>query len=318
MNIIRYQDIHQSLWDTFITSSKNGHFFFLRDYMDYHRDRFQDHSLMVYDRKDRLVAVLPANQTENQLVSHGGLTYGGFITDEYMKTALMLDIFEDLLAYLCDKGISSVIYKPLPYIFHRLPAEEDHYALFRFGAQLFRRDLNTVVIPSANIPFQERRTRIRKKARKSGAETRPSTDFQSFWVILSENLRTVHNLAPAHSLDEILLLHGRFPEHIKLFGVFLEETMVAGTVIYENPTVTHTQYIGSSDLGQSVGALDLLFWSLLTQEYSETPYFSFGVSTESGGHHLNTGLTNFKEGFGGRAILHDFFELPVSRVSDAL
>ena len=35
-------------WDTFVQESKNGTFLFVRDYMDYHRDRFQDCSLLVY------------------------------------------------------------------------------------------------------------------------------------------------------------------------------------------------------------------------------------------------------------------------------
>lgn len=311
MTIARYKDTQQPEWDEFIQSAKNSHFFFLRHYMDYHRDRFTDHSLMVYDEKDRLLTVLPANEADGQLFSHGGLTYGGFITDERMRTAMMLDVFEHMLAYLKEQTISSVIYKPLPYIFHTLPAQEDHYALFRLGAQLFRRDLNTVIIPSADVPFQDRRHRSRKKAQKAGAVVTPSSDYPAFWSILTENLKTAHDLAPAHTVDEMILLQSRFPDQIKLFAVFVEEEMVAGTVIYENPLVTHAQYIGSSDLGQAISALDLLFWQLITQAYYDKPYFSFGVSTESGGHHLNKGLAEFKEGFGGRTILHDFYELPV-------
>ena len=41
--------------------SKNGTFLFLRAYMDYHSDRFHDHSLMFHNEKGKLIAVLPAN-----------------------------------------------------------------------------------------------------------------------------------------------------------------------------------------------------------------------------------------------------------------
>lgn len=47
--------------------------------MDYHADRFQDASLMIY-RKGQLYALLPANRLNNILYSHQGLTYGGLIT----------------------------------------------------------------------------------------------------------------------------------------------------------------------------------------------------------------------------------------------
>ena len=61
ISICRYTQNKQTEWDDFVKVSKNGTFLFLRAYMDYHSDRFQDHSLMFYNEKNRLIAVLPAN-----------------------------------------------------------------------------------------------------------------------------------------------------------------------------------------------------------------------------------------------------------------
>ena len=61
ISISRYTQNKQTEWDDFVKVSKNGTFLFLRSYMDYHSDRFQDHSLMFYNEKNRLIAVLPAN-----------------------------------------------------------------------------------------------------------------------------------------------------------------------------------------------------------------------------------------------------------------
>ena len=58
-------------WDDFVSQTRNGTFLFMRQYMDYHADRFCDHSLMIY-RKERLCALLPANESEGILYSHGG------------------------------------------------------------------------------------------------------------------------------------------------------------------------------------------------------------------------------------------------------
>ena len=45
----------------FLDTPKNATFLFRRDYMDYHRDRFADHSLMIF-RGEKLAALLPANR----------------------------------------------------------------------------------------------------------------------------------------------------------------------------------------------------------------------------------------------------------------
>src|SRR4029453_8772018 len=76
--LVRYSLDRKAAWDEFVARSKNGTFLFRRDYMDYHADRFDDHSLLAY-QGDQLVAVLPANLAGDALVSHGGLTYGGFV-----------------------------------------------------------------------------------------------------------------------------------------------------------------------------------------------------------------------------------------------
>jgi hypothetical protein len=76
MEILRYSPEHASDWDAFVDNSRNGTFLFRRGYMDYHADRFADHSLMAVS-SGKLMAVLPANEAEGTLWSHQGLTYGG-------------------------------------------------------------------------------------------------------------------------------------------------------------------------------------------------------------------------------------------------
>jgi hypothetical protein len=58
-----------------------------------------------------------------------------------------------------------------------------------------------------------------------------------------------------------------------------------------------------------MGAPDLLLDYLITEHHPTKRYFDFGISTEQGGLHLNTGLTSNKEGFGARAILYDVYEM---------
>ena len=51
-------------WNSFIDNAKNSHFFFRREYMDYHKNRFRDFSLMIYNDKGNLISILPANLSD--------------------------------------------------------------------------------------------------------------------------------------------------------------------------------------------------------------------------------------------------------------
>ena len=86
-------------WNAFISNAKNATFLFHRDFMEYHKDRFEDFSLIILDG-EKWIAILPANVVENEVFSHQGLTYGGIVADKKMKQALMLDIFKSVLIFL--------------------------------------------------------------------------------------------------------------------------------------------------------------------------------------------------------------------------
>lgn len=312
MRIQAYAETDKNVWDDFVRQSKNGTFLFQRDYMDYHRERFQDCSLLIWDEKEALVALLPANREGDTLVSHGGLTYGGFITDDSMKMPRMLQIFEDTLIRLKQNGFSRFVYKTIPHIYHRSPAEEDRYALFLSNAFLTRRGVLTSIDGRHRLPFQERRNRGVKKAKQNGLIVKQSDDFATFWQILTDRLRKTHNTLPVHNLSEIDLLHYRFPNNIKLFSCYKGSVMQAGVVIYESEKVAHVQYIATSDQGSDLCALDLIFAELLSNYYCTKAFFDLGTSDENDGRYLNKGLIDQKEGFGARVVVHDHYEIQLA------
>lgn len=307
MRIQLYSEADQTLWDEFVRRSKNGTFILRRDYMDYHQTRFEDHSLMLWDDKNRLIAVLPANRDGPTLVSHGGLTYGGFVTDESMKVPTMLALFEATLAYMARNSFTHFVYKTIPHIYHRLPAEEDLYALFLCNAQFMRRGVLTVVPNQPRLPFQERRSRGVRRALANDIVSRESDDWGAFWHVLIEVLDAIHGARPVHTPEEIQMLNSLFPENIRLFGSYRDKELMAGVVIYETERVAHAQYIAVNDQGRNLGALDLLFDHLLHQVYSAKPIFDFGTSDENNGLCLKQGLIDQKEGFGARAVMHDHY-----------
>jgi Acetyltransferase (GNAT) domain len=308
LSVRRYQMDDAPEWNAFVAASKNGTFLFDRGYMDYHGGRFIDHSLIV-DYADKVVALLPAHLDVDVVHSHNGLTYGGFVISDRMTTPLMLEVFAACSAFLRRGKIREVTYKTVPHIYHLRPAEEDRYALFRRDAVLYRRDLLSTIDMGRRLVPQLRRRRGATKAGRAGVEVRESADWEPYWALLTTHLEDRYGVRPVHSLSEILLLHGRFPRNIRLFTATQSGRLLGGLVIYETETVAHLQYAAANQHGLAAGCLDLIFFHLLDVVFAEKRWFDFGNSTQRQGRYLNSGLVIQKEGFGARAIAHDFYRL---------
>ncbi|MFT6748422.1 MAG: hypothetical protein ACJAQ1_000334, partial [Flavobacterium sp.] len=76
-SVKQYRSEDYEAWNQFVSEAKNATFLFHRDFMEYHSDRFEDFSLLVFNNKEKLVAILPANRVDESVFSHQGLTYGG-------------------------------------------------------------------------------------------------------------------------------------------------------------------------------------------------------------------------------------------------
>lgn len=310
MYIKKYSDSDRDLWNSFIQNSKNGIFMFNRNFMEYHKDRFTDNSLLFYD-EDKLVAVMPASLKDGVLSSHGGLTYGGFITGNDMKQHHMNDCFSALKEYAASNGINEIIYKHIPHIYHKQPAEEDLYSLFFNNAEVLKIEASTVVDLKQPLKMQEIRKRQMKKAAKNGVEVKESEDFEAFIALENEVLQERHGTKAVHSAQELHLLHSRFPENIKLLAAFYQEKMIAGTVLFVYDNAVHTQYLAANEKAREIGALDLTISNVIEHYKESKSWLDFGISTEEGGHYLNEGLISQKEGFGGRTNVYQTWKIEI-------
>lgn len=316
MKVIRYTSDKAEEWNVFVRESKNGTFLFERGYMDYHADRFHDHSLMYYDLKGKLLAVLPANRGGDILYSHQGLTYGGFVLSAKVTTVDVLQIFTDTFEHLKTEGITTWYYKQMPTIYHLCPAQEDEYALWRFGATL-ESCLISTTIPLASSMMQpkieRRRRRGETKARAAAYEVCESNNLECFWHIMEKNLHDRYDVRPVHTVAEMQMLKERFPENIKCFLVKNDCAVEAGCIVYiANSMTVHIQYGHATPQGKQDGALDLLYCTLIERYKSEGyQYLDFGNSNEEGGRYLNENLIAQKEGFGGRGIVYKQYKIEI-------
>lgn len=305
--IERYTPAKKDAWDQFVRQSKNGTFLFLRDYMDYHGDRFTDHSLMAW-HKGRLYAVLPANIDGDTLHSHQGLTYGGWLMGRQATVEGMCAICKQMGDLARKSGIRQMTYKAIPWIYHTYPAEEDLYAIHHVcSARIISRHVSSTIDLRSRMAFAESRKSGLRKAMKrnlviaEGGRER----LEDFWKILENNLSIRHQVKPVHTLDEMWLLMSRFPDNIRQFVVTGNSGVLGGTLLFLTDRVVHTQYISATEEGKACGALDFLFNELMAMNWGSATYFDFGRSSLGDGHELNRSLLFQKEGFGARAICYD-------------
>lgn len=310
ITIKQYTSDYYSIWNEFVAKAKNATFLFHRDFMEYHQDRFKDFSLLIFDEKDNLISILPANRVGESIFSHQGLTYGGFVFLENIKLGHVISIFKTVLAFLNEKNISQLQLKQMPSIYLDCFTSEIDYALFILKAQLTRRD-NLAVI-DATKPYKiakSRKENIRRGA-KNNLQIREELNFDSFWnEILIPNLNKKHQAKPVHTIEEITLLQKRFPENIRHFNVYDDDKIVAGTTVFISKHVAHPQYVSGNEEKNELGSLDYLYHHLLTDVFKDKTYFDFGPSNENQGKNINEGLLFWKESFGTKTIVQDFYEV---------
>jgi len=145
-------------WNSFIETSKNGTFLFHRSFMEYHKDRFEDYSLLVF-KGNTLISVLPANRYDNIVASHQGLTYGGLILQENIGVAKVEAVFLEIINYLKKDGIKLFRYKSIPLVYHKLPSFELEPLLHNLSAVLYHREQNLAI--DFRLPLNIHKTKIK-------------------------------------------------------------------------------------------------------------------------------------------------------------
>jgi hypothetical protein len=260
----------------------------------------------------RLLAVLPAHLSGDTLCSHHGLTFGGLLMSYHLTVVQTMHLFREMNEYLRSPGIRHVSYKAIPWIYHRLSAEEDLYALYHeCHAHIVARDFATNIYLSAGLRWERVRRRGIVRAQNAGVVVERSNHYEAFWQVLADNLMNKYGVKPVHSLQEIELLHGRFPQNIQLYQAVREGKVLGGVVLYISSQVVHAQYSSASPEGKKLGVIDLLYDQIF-KDYRDYPYFDFGRSTEHpDGSGLNENLVFQKEGYGGRGLCYDIYEWDV-------
>ena len=297
-------------WNRFISKAKNANFQHRREYLEYHRDRFEDNSLL-FMKDNNVECLFPANIVEKTLYSHEGITFGGFLIGSSIKQKEVLHMFDCLLAYSQLKGIENLVLKPQPHIYNRYLSEEILYALFKNNAVLTGRAISSVINLNEQLPYSKGRKWSLKKALQHDISIGESKNFESFMELERTLLKNKYGAVPVHSARELKYLCTTYPDKIKLYTVNHNDEMIGGVILFLMGQVIKCQYICSNDKCKELHALDYLFTELIKKYRHEFLYFDFGHSTLNSGRYLEDTLIQNKESYGARGVCYDTYSIKI-------
>lgn len=323
----KFENTRKVEWDSFVfEKSVNGNFLQSRAFLSYHPEgRFDDASLMYYDAKGVLRAVIPAAATEGdfgiELVSHPGSTYGGIVLDRKTCSAKRVQaLVDELLHYLKEEGfISADLRFPPDFMWNRKDANLLEYMLGLNGFSE-RIELTTYIDFStykesilANFS-QGKRTNVNNCFKKGliCRELESDEEIEAFYRLLCANLNK-YDAKPVHTVEELKLLHKKLlAGSTVMLGVFSGEFMIAAgwLFLFKNQSVVHTQYLCADGAYSTLSPMTFLYYSAIQFAREKGfDYLSWGISTEEKGRVLNWGLTESKESFGSLHGVHRAFHI---------
>ncbi|MGL5112068.1 MAG: FemAB family protein [Flavobacterium sp.] len=305
-----YQESDFEQWNSFVHKCNNATFLFARDFMEYHSDRFDDFSLLVFD-KTKLVALMPANRVGNALYSHQGLTYGGLVYATKMKIETVREIFGILLDFFKINGIQHFFLNPIPSIYLQKGNAALDFFLLKKGGQLLRKEMNMVVNLNQEITISKSKLKHFRKSELLRMFVQEEMTCAPFWEqVLVPRLLEKYAVKPVHSLMEIEQLKQKFPNNIKQFSVYLEDKILAGITIFEFENGVKSQYGATTKLGEKYRALDFLFISLIDSYQKKGKlFFDMGIVNEASEKGFHSGLLQQKEELGCTVYSQDFYKI---------
>ena len=312
LTVQSYESTHTDAWEDLVARSTNGNMLHTRRFISYHRDRFHDRSVILQHRR-RLVGVFPAAEDPGNpkvVISHPGLTFGGLVHDGSIRGEAMIHALQQVADHYRSLGYRQLRYKAIPATYHSVPAEDDRYALSGLNARRYQCDLAVALNLACRGRVSQIRARSLRRAELAGVSTAESwAEIASFWEILQMNLAQRHGARPVHSLDEISLLHERFPDNIVLITATIGSALVGGTLLFAMGPVLRMQYTATTRQGRALSATDpMIEHAIQLARKRGCSFFDLGGCTRDEGRDVHQGLYYFKASFGGGGVVYEQYE----------
>lgn len=293
-----YEPSLQSAWDEFIEQSANGTFLHRRSFLEYHGDRFEDASVMVWE-SGILVSVFPAHRLGLDIFSHKGLTFGGFLIGPNLPEDKQLLIINSILSFYQEKGFTSIAITPIPFFYSDFSKSYDSDLLSLGFESIAEKEIYVINFPF-NSMDKAKRKGVRRAQRKK-LVIKEGEVTQEFWMGMMLPLyNSKVGKPPVHSWEEIELLSKRHPGKIQMVSVHQEDELLAGLVIFKHPRVVKVQYSAVTENGKDSRAMDILMYYLMN--LPDIKFIDLGTVYDGLTGEKLKKLAHWKESFGAKVI----------------
>lgn len=319
---VEYYQGNEEEWDRFVLqNSMNGLFLETRKFINYHpKGKFKDCSICIR-KGNQLVGVIlgcEINDPEKTLFAHKGTTFGGLTVSSQIYNAQRMDeVFSVLEEFLRNQGFKKVYLKMVPGIYQKEDCSLVDYFLYKkqfhaYSELNFYIDLRNIS-EDITMSFSSSKRRDYRYSLKNNLQFRKLNtreEIAEYYEVLQMNLQKL-SLPSVHSLNDLYdLALNRFPKRVEFYGVFFENMIIAGSMLFLlSDDVIHTQYLSSNADYLDLFPMDFLIGNLIEHSVQKGyKTFSFGICTEDQGRYLNFGLSRFKEGFGAEYCINYSYE----------
>ncbi len=305
----RYCSDDFALWNDFISQATNATFLFDRNFMEYHADRFQDFSLLVFE-EDILQAVVPANCKDNQIFSHQGLTYGDFVFRNEFPIGQIEAVLSETFSFLQSQGfVKCEIKAMLPFYAPDFHAEIQQ-VLSDKQAKITAQKMNLAIDFRTEYIISKSKLKHYRRLQSEGLVVKKEGDCTIFWQeVLEPLLLEKYQTKPLHSLAEINSLQSKFPNHIEQYNLYRDGKILAGITLFKTATVIKSQYGATTENGKKFRALDYLFLYLIDSFKADYDYFDMGTVDDNSELGYNEGLLNQKKELGCSVYSQNIFQI---------
>lgn len=304
----KYEVTDLNIWDNFVENeSLNGTIYHTRIFLSYHKDRFIDSSIMIYDKKN-LIAVFPCCKCSDGYYSHKGSTNGGIvIKKKYYTLTKLTEIMDVIYSYY--KGnlyikLSESVYfredsnnKLLNFVLSQKCKEYIDISLH------FDINKNEKIIDS--FPKNDNKRLLLKYIKNQNKEfhfciSEDIDDYKKYYSLLQKYLNKRNNVAALHSLDEFLLLK-------KILGkkqfLYLSKdkngNILSGSLVFLiNNTTYYTVYLMSNYEEKNSSSFYLLYELFELAKKNNINIVNLGACSTGGGKDILYSNYKFKSSCG--------------------
>ncbi|MBK6364899.1 MAG: hypothetical protein IPN49_03180 [Saprospiraceae bacterium] len=304
MIIRKYETSDEKNWEDLVKKCKNPAFVLTRRFLQYHENKFDDYSLVVYN-DNFLIAALPACRQENVWYAHPGLPFADLIMADRYKWTMTKDIVSKIISFLKEAGFTEMIVKIMPQMYKKLPGDEWLYYLRNYGARLFEQKLTTAIPLIEYENIRKDVINISKQNKRNFIIKEAGDQLTDLYELMKKNMAEKYNSLPTHTLADLLKLQKLFPEKINCIAGFEGEELKGGIILFIYESVVKVQYIFSSQQFLA----DVLLLKTVELYRSGYTFIDLGTSNSLPNNEINYGVLQFKAKNGGKAFIVESYEL---------